>query len=307
MTYGTRGQQQVVKYGESAERLVFTVTDDYGRQQAPDAAPTITIYDTGGTERVAATNMTVNASTTEGFLRYDAQTAEFTVGQTLTGGTSSATALIVGQVKTGATGVLQLADIAGTFQNNETITDGLSGSATSNLTLYQAEYYYELDASGTTIYTIGKNYPAKIDYAISTRTYERWFYFDVQRVPATAPWVTHSDVVRRFPHLVGAEPEEWGDWTPAITSAHADLIRKLRALGEMADWYVRRDEEMWGIEMYYVRAEIARAMMEPQERLDYWEQKASEAWASRGEFTYDTDEDEEIDEDVKVVSSKWTR
>jgi hypothetical protein len=65
-------------------------------------------------------------------LAYDAQTANFTVGATLTGGTSGATATIVVDSDSGATGTLTLDNIDGVFQDNETITDSAGGSATAN-------------------------------------------------------------------------------------------------------------------------------------------------------------------------------
>lgn len=67
-------------------------------------------------------------------LAFDAETAAFTVGQTVTGGTSGATAEILGITKTSATaGTLKVGTITGTFQDNETITDGATGSATSDI------------------------------------------------------------------------------------------------------------------------------------------------------------------------------
>ena len=68
-------------------------------------------------------------------LAYDAQTANFTVGEILTGGTSGATGRIVADVDAGATGTLTLRSIVGDFDNNETITDPLGGSALANGTL----------------------------------------------------------------------------------------------------------------------------------------------------------------------------
>ena len=69
-------------------------------------------------------------------LSYDAQSASYTVGAQLTGGTSEATATItaVPADQSGTTGTLTLSNITGTFQNNETITDDNSspGSATVN-------------------------------------------------------------------------------------------------------------------------------------------------------------------------------
>lgn len=62
-------------------------------------------------------------------LAYDAETMPFTVGQTLTGGTSGATATIVEVIDNGTDGVLRINSLSGSFQDNETITDGATGSA----------------------------------------------------------------------------------------------------------------------------------------------------------------------------------
>lgn len=83
------------------------------------------VYD--GTDWYSITNEPVNR------LDYDAETAPFTVGQTLTGGTSGATAIITRVVDEGADGYLVLGAITGgPFQDNEAITDGAGGSATAN-------------------------------------------------------------------------------------------------------------------------------------------------------------------------------
>ncbi len=66
-------------------------------------------------------------------LAYDAQSGEFAVGLTVTGGTSGATATITAIDDDGATGTLSVQSITGTFQDNETITDTGTGSATSNI------------------------------------------------------------------------------------------------------------------------------------------------------------------------------
>ena len=80
------------------------------------------VYD--GTMWYAISDQPVNR------LNFDAQTVNFVVGGTLTGGTSGATATIVDQVDNGATGFLILGTITGTFQDNEIITGSLGGSAT---------------------------------------------------------------------------------------------------------------------------------------------------------------------------------
>jgi hypothetical protein len=74
-----------------------------------------------------------STGTSQNNLSYDALTLPFTIGATLTGGTSGATATIVGWTQTSATvGTLRLGAITGgPFQNNETITGG-GGSATAD-------------------------------------------------------------------------------------------------------------------------------------------------------------------------------
>lgn len=66
-------------------------------------------------------------------LQYDAETSPFTDGETVTGGTSGATATIWRVNSNGdGTGELVITDLVGTFQDNETITDGSGGSALAN-------------------------------------------------------------------------------------------------------------------------------------------------------------------------------
>ncbi len=69
-------------------------------------------------------------------IEYDAGTVAFTIGQTVTGGTSGATAVIDDIVViNGTTGVLILSSVAGTFQNNEALTDGAGGAAVADGTV----------------------------------------------------------------------------------------------------------------------------------------------------------------------------
>lgn len=78
------------------------------------------------------TNFEISSDATE-VIAYDAETGTFTAGLTVTGGTSSATATIVDVVDNGTTGELRVKSISGTFQDNETITDSSTGSATSDI------------------------------------------------------------------------------------------------------------------------------------------------------------------------------
>jgi hypothetical protein len=82
-------------------------------------------------------------------LAYDAQTANFTVGATLTGGTSGATAMIKKDSDNETTGTLTIKNISGTFQNDEVITGSSGGSATANGTpAYKVNKENQLSITG---------------------------------------------------------------------------------------------------------------------------------------------------------------
>jgi len=65
-------------------------------------------------------------------LDYDAQTANFTLDGIATGATSGATGTIEIDRDSGATGQIVLSGVSGTFQDDEIITDAVTGSATVN-------------------------------------------------------------------------------------------------------------------------------------------------------------------------------
>ena len=84
---------------------------------------------------VAEYHFSVSAERPGSTLAYDAQTANFTLGDILTGATSGATARIIADADSGATGTLTLRDITGVFIDDEIITDVAGGSAAVNGTL----------------------------------------------------------------------------------------------------------------------------------------------------------------------------
>ncbi len=64
------------------------------------------------------------------FISYNLQIADFTVGDTITGATSTATAVITSDADFGNDGTLTVTSISGTFLEGETITDTFGGEAT---------------------------------------------------------------------------------------------------------------------------------------------------------------------------------
>jgi len=84
-----------------------------------------------GTNRASYHRM-VKATRAVSTLAYDTQTGNFTVGDMIEGATSGATARLVADSDSGATGTLSLRDIIGEFVDNEIIIDEHTGSATVN-------------------------------------------------------------------------------------------------------------------------------------------------------------------------------
>lgn len=82
-----------------------------------------------------ASGSVLGANTT---INYGTQTGNYTIGLKVTGATSKATAIIVDDRDNGATGILYLANIQGTFQSGEIIADTSTGSATTTTTLNSA-------------------------------------------------------------------------------------------------------------------------------------------------------------------------
>lgn len=79
-------------------------------------------------------------------LAYLNQTADFTLGDVLTGTNSGATARVVADSDSGTFGTLSLKDVKGTFATGELITGSTTGSAAVNGTL--ADGAYHLDSVG---------------------------------------------------------------------------------------------------------------------------------------------------------------
>jgi hypothetical protein len=120
---------------------------DTGTQTTNDASTAFTnvVAGYGGAGKILV-------YTVSGDLDYDAQTGDFAVGLTVTGGTSGATGVILKDTDAGVTGTLVLGNVIGSFKDNEVITDTGTGSADVNGTLNPA------------VTTIDKAYPLETAY-----------------------------------------------------------------------------------------------------------------------------------------------
>lgn len=89
----------------------------------------------GGAEKIAngvASGSPVDVNQDTIFLPYTSNSVNFTLGELVTGGTSSATGYISIDEDAGTTGTLTLVNVSsGPFTNGETITDGAGGTATA--------------------------------------------------------------------------------------------------------------------------------------------------------------------------------
>jgi len=116
---------------------------------------------------------------------FDAETAAFAVGQTVTGGTSGATATIVAIAKTSATaGTLYTGAITGTFQDNETITDAATGSATANSPSASALSSIAITGVSTDALSQIWNFKERL-FFVEENTLSAW-YLPVEQIGGTA-------------------------------------------------------------------------------------------------------------------------
>ena len=126
------GEYYAIAYGTTTgfwhppTDTVTTIKTDHASSDPFTGDPYANLFYIGnGGEKVGKLTMT---------LAYDNQSANFTVGKTITGGTSGATATIVADNDAGATGTLTLRDVVGVFEDDEEITDdnGTPGTADVN-------------------------------------------------------------------------------------------------------------------------------------------------------------------------------
>lgn len=116
--YGTT----VAAYSKSTQ-TVTTIKNDFSTNDGFDGEKYGDYFFVcNGVEKIHRISRTIS---------YGTQTGNFTVGTLVTGATSGATASILEDNDSGATGVLTLGNVNGVFQSGEIITDTGSGSATT--------------------------------------------------------------------------------------------------------------------------------------------------------------------------------
>ena len=119
MGYGT-----VLSYFDTTNNTFTTIKGDFSTKLTDGLRYGAFVYTCNGSgEPIYVTTLTLN---------YKTQTSNFTVGDTITGAASGATALIRIDTDGGATGTLTLDQVSGVFLDGEIITDQGGGSATVN-------------------------------------------------------------------------------------------------------------------------------------------------------------------------------
>jgi hypothetical protein len=159
---------------------------------------------------------------------YDALTEAFVVGRTLTGGTSGATATIVGvQPLTATTGNLRITGITGTFQDNETITgSSTGGSATANGVSAEAS---TVAITGVTTSALSRLWMhGNRLWAVEKNTMSAW-YLPVDAIGGAATEFFLGGVFRRGGALLFGET-----WSGDSGSGMDDRCVFVSTLGEVA-------------------------------------------------------------------------
>jgi hypothetical protein len=281
-------QQQAIEFGASGTRLYFAPKVD-GRFVKPSSAPTYALLGRDESSLGTGTMTAEDPSREFAFLDYDNQASEFSLGDVITGGTSAATAVVVGDQADGESGRLHLSDVDGTFEDDEEITGARGGQADVDGAPYSPWYYVEIDASDDATWPVERDYVMKVQFAESGGpTLTRYHYFDVALYPMISPSVTTEEIDELHPRWAQKRPRRWADWTVPIREAHRKLVERVNASGENAAQYVKRDTEFHGILLAFVRSEIARELKDD---ADEYRKLAESAWSSRGLLTVSDDSD----------------
>lgn len=159
-------------------------------------------------------------------LGYDALTTDFALGETVTGGTSGATATIQGIVKASATaGTLKLGPITGTFQDNEAITSA-SGAAVVNGTASSAS---SITVSGVTTSTLSAVWLHQTRLFFTQANSLTAWYLPAAQVGGTANSLSLAGVFQRGGALLAG-----GTWSTDSGDGKDDLCVFISTEGEVA-------------------------------------------------------------------------
>lgn len=115
------------------------------------------IPESDGTSVIFTQDAGVVTAITDAYsLEFDSQTGLFSVGSTVTGGTSGATGVIIYVSQPNDySGKLYFSSVTGTFQDNEALSDGGTGAATANGTLSspasQDTYTFKPNTNGVVV------------------------------------------------------------------------------------------------------------------------------------------------------------
>ena len=165
-------------------------------------------------------------------------------------------------------------------------------------------YYKTLDLSDTDSWDDDTDYIAQVDYTISSVKIRKNFYFDVVLHPFNDPLVTSEYIDEIHPDWKRMHPSgASGTWTQAIETAHAELSRRARAAGAMLSSVPKMATELFPYAVAFTEAEIAKRLtrMTAEDR-SFYIQAAENLWKSRGEMSFDSDDDAEIDEDPRTLA-----
>lgn len=171
-------------------------------------------------------------------LNYDAETAAFTAGQTLTGGTSGHTGVIVKVIDNGTTGTLWLRATTGTFQNNETITDGAGGSATAD----GVRSLLIAALTGVATDEIDHVNVYKNRLWLTNRTTNAYALATDAITGATAYTIALAGVYRRGGYIMAT-----ASWSFDAGNGPAEVIAFISSEGEIAVYQGDPSETTWGI------------------------------------------------------------
>lgn len=103
-------------------------------------------------------NLIYRLSIERKFLDFKSQTADFSVGELISGGTSGATARVMNQTDNGATGTLSLIDVNGLFIDGEPLTGNMGGAAVVDKFVRYSTWNSRTNAHNASDWIIARGY-----------------------------------------------------------------------------------------------------------------------------------------------------
>jgi hypothetical protein len=168
-------------------------------------------------------------------------------------------------------------------------------------------WYVDVDATGTTVWDIGFNYRAQIDFYVGAVPVQDNVMVDVIMWPFNETLITTEEIDRLHPAWSGKRPNDWQDWTEAIEMAHLKVARDLRNLQDSHGSYVYPSQildrsQVRMIALAYTEEQIAESIRMRDEVVTKFNERSVNALENFNRFLMDVDDDMIADDNAGTLT-----